>query len=138
MPAVRVMHKASWRTRSDRTAPASRRTFSGQTVAVLPFNSMAMGQRPHAHSAQGHASRAGPLGRQVVPVPVAAVPVAAVPTAVRREDYIDDVFAVAWLRLGVILLALPLLAAAPAGDVPRHFNSADAAVDTLLVAAVAD
>jgi hypothetical protein len=42
------------------------------------------------------------------------------------------------LRFGIILLALPLLAAAPEGDAPRHFDSADAAVDKLVAAVRAD
>ncbi len=42
------------------------------------------------------------------------------------------------VRLGAALLALPLLAVAPAGDTPRHFDSAEAAVDTLVAAVRAD
>jgi hypothetical protein len=39
-----------------------------------------------------------------------------------------------WSWLGAVLLALPLLAAAPAGDTVQQFASPDAAVDTLVTA----
>src|SRR4029077_5122858 len=39
-----------------------------------------------------------------------------------------------WSWFGAVLLALPLLAAAPAGDTPQHFASPDAAMDALVTA----
>ncbi len=39
-----------------------------------------------------------------------------------------------WSWLGAVLLALPLLAAAPPGDTPQHFASPDAAIDMLVAA----
>jgi hypothetical protein len=43
-----------------------------------------------------------------------------------------------WSRFVAVLLALPFLAAAPPGDMPKQFASPDAAIDTLVAAVRAD
>ena len=62
------------------------------------------------------------------------VAVAVEGVAVAAEEGVADASTIFCGWLGAILLALPLLAAAPAADAPQQFASPDAAVDALVAA----